>query len=151
EKRFRGSQRRSESAKKRFCGSQWTSESANKRPRAKTPSTVQHGELAETTKGVGRSCSAGKPENIKRQNKKSFCLEYIQHIQTEMTEFNANHVKIIVKQSQETEEYIAKKYYEHLALAESNYEAAWKILQERYDNLRLQFTTQVRLVLMGLN
>ncbi|CAD7001863.1 unnamed protein product [Ceratitis capitata] len=83
--------------------------------------------------------------------RKAFCLEYIQHIQTEMTEFNANHAKIMVKQSQETEEYIAKKYYEHLALAESNYEAAWKILQERYDNLRLQFTTQVRLVLMGLN
>ncbi|CAD7001857.1 unnamed protein product [Ceratitis capitata] len=107
--------------------------------------------LLKRQKELGDLAALENQKILSGKIRKAFCLEYIQHIQTEMTEFNANHVKIIVKQSQETEEYIAKKYYEHLALAESNYEAAWKILQERYDNLRLQFTTQVRLVLMGLN
>ncbi|XP_036335364.1 uncharacterized protein LOC118745796 [Rhagoletis pomonella] len=37
----------------------------------------------------------------------------------------------------------AGRLVQHLPVIEYNYEAAWQILQERYENKRLQFTTQV--------
>ncbi|XP_049316541.1 uncharacterized protein LOC125779310 [Bactrocera dorsalis] len=64
--------------------------------------------------------------------RKASCLEYMDHIQTVMKEFTANHNNIMVKKSQEAEEYIAKNYFEHVM----------QTMENSIQNLRIQSTAE---------
>ncbi|XP_053968834.1 uncharacterized protein LOC128870258 [Anastrepha ludens] len=70
--------------------------------------------LLKRQKELGDLAALEEQKILSGKIRKASCLEYIQHIQTMRTEFSGNHAKIMAKPSQEADEYIAKKYYEHV-------------------------------------